>query len=156
MKGFFRLSSKLSEVCLTPPYQHHSQSLRPVMESSMSGARALVDAGYNLGQAAIIGEPAGSSPSVYKRRRWRNWKSSAKADIAPIQTTDEYALDAMYDAIGALIHVREGWKERHTHSSFAVPIRLSTSAVFTAATTPIGSAAIAVSNSTSGPSRGWI
>ena len=55
-------------------------------ESSMSGARALVDAGYNLGQAAIIGEPTGLKPIRLHKGVMMEKLEILIADIAPIQT----------------------------------------------------------------------
>ena len=123
MKGFFPLVIEavrgLADVSLSAPLTIIATCDE---ESSMSGARALVDAGHNLGEAAIIGEPTGLKPiRLHKGVMMEKLEILGQSGHSSDPSYGRSALDAMYDAIGALIHVREGWKERHIHSSFAVP-----------------------------------
>ncbi|MDX1269039.1 MAG: M20/M25/M40 family metallo-hydrolase, partial [Oceanisphaera sp.] len=63
MKGFFALIIEAVQPLLTQSFQQPLLILATCdEESSMSGARALADAGRPLGRAAVIGEPTGLKP----------------------------------------------------------------------------------------------
>src|SRR5690606_31302075 len=63
MKGFFALIIKAVLPLLDQPFKQPLLILATCdEESSMSGARALAEAGRPLGRAAVIGEPTGLRP----------------------------------------------------------------------------------------------
>ena len=92
-------------------------------ETSMSGARALLEQGRRLGRHAVIGEPTGLRPiRQHKgilmeaiRLRGRSGHSSDPAHGAS-------ALDGMADVLQALRTLRAELAERYRNAEFAVPV----------------------------------
>ena len=122
MKGFF------------PAALHALASLdldrlhRPVIllatadeESSMSGAKALVDAGRVLGRHAVIGEPTGLKPiRMHKGVLMVAVRVHGRAGHASNPALGNSALDGMYRVMGELMAWRERLQASHRDPLFEV------------------------------------
>jgi acetylornithine deacetylase len=91
-------------------------------ESSMSGARALVEAGRPLGRYAVIGEPTGLKPVRLHKGVMaevvRLWGQSGHASDPSLGRN---ALDGMHEVMGGIIAWREELERRHQDPAFVVP-----------------------------------
>lgn len=77
-------------------------------ECGMSGARALVDAGRPRARRAIIGEPTGLVPvRMHKGCAMERLELTGKSGHSSDPRYGVSALDAMHDAIGEIVAVRE-------------------------------------------------
>jgi len=90
-------------------------------ESSMSGARALVDAGLDLGHAAVIGEPTDLAPiRMHKGVMMLAIRVTGQAGHASDPSLGRNALDAMTAVMAALIELRDREFSRLTDAGFPV------------------------------------
>lgn len=91
-------------------------------ESSMSGARALAEAGLDLGAAAVIGEPTGLMPiRMHKGVMMLNIRVHGQAGHASDPSLGHNALDAMTAVMQALISLREEEFAPLAQPGFPVP-----------------------------------
>jgi acetylornithine deacetylase len=91
-------------------------------ESSMSGAKALAASGGTLGRAAVIGEPTGLKPiRLHKGVMMERIEILGRSGHSSDPSLGHSALEAMYDAIGALKNLRQQWQEKYRNPQFSVP-----------------------------------
>ena len=122
MKGFF--PAVLAAVNEVGPSRLR-RSVRLVAtsdeESTMAGARALRDAGADLGDAVIIGEPTSLTPiRAHKGVMALRLTISGLAGHASDPSLGHNALDAMTAAMAALLRFRERELARSVDSGFPV------------------------------------
>ena len=90
-------------------------------ESSMSGAKALVDAGRVLGRHAVIGEPTGLKPiRMHKGVLMVAVRIHGRAGHASNPALGNSALDGMVKVMGALMAWRERLQVSHRDPLFQV------------------------------------
>jgi len=92
-------------------------------ESTMAGARALVDAGRPTATHCVIGEPTGLSPvhmhkGVLMEQIVVNGRSGHSSD----PSLGESALEAMHEVISALLSVRAELQASHRNDAFEVAV----------------------------------
>ncbi len=123
MKGFFAAA-------LHAASQFDAGKLRnPVIlvatadeESTMNGARALVEAKRPTAKHCIIGEPTGLVPvRTHKGILMEAIHLAGRSGHSSNPALGVSALDAMHEAMGALIEVREALAAEHQDNAFAVP-----------------------------------
>ncbi|MEE2786385.1 MAG: acetylornithine deacetylase [Myxococcota bacterium] len=123
MKGFFPLAIEAVRR-LNPQTMKAPLTILATCdeESSMSGARALVEDGSPLGRAAIIGEPTNLQPiRLHKGVMMERIDILGQSGHSSDPSYGHSALDAMHDAMGALIQLRQTWAKTHLEPAFAVP-----------------------------------
>jgi acetylornithine deacetylase len=109
MKGFFALAIEALQPLLDKPFKQPLIILATCdEESSMSGAKALAAAGGTLGRAAVIGEPTGLKPiRLHKGVMMERIEILGRSGHSSDPSLGHSALEAMYDAIGALKNLRQ-------------------------------------------------
>ncbi|MCB2261778.1 MAG: acetylornithine deacetylase [Candidatus Thiosymbion ectosymbiont of Robbea hypermnestra] len=91
-------------------------------ESSMRGARALVQADRALGRYALIGEPTGLTPvRLHKGVMWEAVRLIGQTGHASDPGLGRNALDGMQEVMGDLMAWREELGQRHRHPAFTIP-----------------------------------
>jgi acetylornithine deacetylase len=91
-------------------------------ESSMSGARALAEAGRPLGRYAVIGEPTGLKPvRLHKGVMGEAVRLVGRTGHASDPRLGRNALDGMQEVMGDIVAWRAELRERYRHPAFAVP-----------------------------------
>jgi acetylornithine deacetylase len=123
MKGFFALAIEALQPLLDKPFKQPLIILATCdEESSMSGAKALAAAGGTLGRAAVIGEPTGLKPiHLHKGVMMERIEILGRSGHSSDPSLGHSALEAMYDAIGALKNLRQQWQEKYRNPQFSVP-----------------------------------
>jgi acetylornithine deacetylase len=123
MKGFFALAIEALQPLLDKPFTQPLIILATCdEESSMSGAKALAAAGGTLGRAAVIGEPTGLKPiRLHKGVMMERIEILGRSGHSSDPSLGHSALEAMYDAIGALKNLRQQWQEKYRNPQFSVP-----------------------------------
>lgn len=92
-------------------------------ESSMSGARALADAGRPLGRYAVIGEPTGLRPvRLHKGVMGESIRLIGRAGHASDPRLGNSALEGMQEVMTALLAWRTELQSKHHHPAFPVPV----------------------------------
>ncbi|MBF8778469.1 acetylornithine deacetylase [Pseudomonas fulva] len=123
MKGFFALIIE----AVQPLLEHDFK--RPLLilatcdeESSMSGARALAEAGRPLGRAAVIGEPTGLRPiRMHKGIMMERIDIMGRSGHSSDPTLGRSAMEAMHAVMGELMGLRREWQKRYDNPQFSVP-----------------------------------
>jgi acetylornithine deacetylase len=91
-------------------------------ESSMSGARALAEAGRPLGRYAVIGEPTELKPvRLHKGVMAEAVRLTGRTGHASDPSLGRNALDGMQEVMGDIMAWRVELTERYSHPAFAVP-----------------------------------
>jgi acetylornithine deacetylase len=91
-------------------------------ESTMAGARALVDAGRPLGRYAVIGEPTGLRPvRTHKGVMGEAVRLIGRSGHASDPSLGNSALEGMHEVLTALFDWRDTLQRGHHHAAFAVP-----------------------------------
>ncbi len=123
MKGFFALAIEAFQPLLHQPFKQPLIILATCdEESSMSGAKALAAAGGPLGRAAVIGEPTGLKPiRLHKGVMMERIEILGRSGHSSDPSLGHSALEAMYDAIGALKGLRQQWQQTYRNPQFSVP-----------------------------------
>ena len=123
MKGFFALAIEALQPLLDKPFKQPLIILATCdEESSMSGAKALAAAGGVLGRAAVIGEPTGLKPiRLHKGVMMERIEILGRSGHSSDPSLGHSALEAMYDAMGALKGLRQQWQEKYRNPQFSVP-----------------------------------
>lgn len=122
MKGFFPI------VLAALEQLSDREFLRPVIvlatadeESSMSGARALVDQDRPKARYAVIGEPTGMRPvRMHKGILMDGIRLTGQAGHSSNPALGRNALEAMSVVMADLLTFRSELQQRHRHSGFAV------------------------------------
>ena len=92
-------------------------------ESSMSGARALVEQRLPLARHALIGEPTGLRPvRMHKGILMEAIRLSGQSGHSSDPARGNSALEAMHRVLGALMDWRKELQARHRNPLFAVPV----------------------------------
>ena len=92
-------------------------------ESSMSGARALVQAGRPLGRYAVIGEPTSLRPvRLHKGVMNEAVRLVGQPGHASDPSLGNSALEGMHEVMGEILAWRSELQEVHRHPAFAVPV----------------------------------
>ena len=92
-------------------------------ESSMSGARALVEQNRPQARHALIGEPTGLRPvRMHKGILMEAIRLTGQSGHSSDPALGNSALEAMHTVLGALINWRKELQARHHNPFFAVPV----------------------------------
>ncbi|MBF7730078.1 acetylornithine deacetylase [Pseudomonas sp. N040] len=123
MKGFFALVIEAVQGLLEHPFRQPLLILATCdEESSMSGARALADAGRPLGRAAVIGEPTGLRPiRLHKGVMMERIDIHGQSGHSSDPSLGHSALEAMHASIGELMTLRRQWQQAFNNPQFSVP-----------------------------------
>jgi acetylornithine deacetylase len=123
MKGFFALVIEAVQPLLSQPFRQPLLILATCdEESSMSGAKALAEQGAPLGRAAVIGEPTGLRPvRLHKGVMMERIDILGRSGHSSDPSLGHSALEAMHEAMGALIGLRQEWQGRYSNPQFSVP-----------------------------------
>ncbi|WP_422910666.1 acetylornithine deacetylase [Pseudomonas sp. MAC6] len=123
MKGFFALVIEAVQPLLAQRFQQPLLILATCdEESSMSGARALADAGRPLGRAAVIGEPTGLKPiRLHKGVMMERIDILGQSGHSSDPRLGHSALEAMQDVMLELRGLRAQWQREFNNPQFGVP-----------------------------------
>lgn len=123
MKGFFPLIIEAVRELLDQPFKQPLLVLATCdEESSMSGARALAEAGRPLARAAVIGEPTGLKPiRLHKGIMMERIDILGQSGHSSDPSLGHSALEAMQDVIGELRGLRSQWQREFNNPQFTVP-----------------------------------
>ncbi len=123
MKGFFALVIEAVRPLLDQPFKQPLLILATCdEETSMAGARALVEAGRPLGRAAVIGEPTGLKPiRMHKGVMMERIEILGRSGHSSDPSLGHSALDAMHDVISELKGLRQQWLNEYRNPQFSVP-----------------------------------
>ena len=123
MKGFFALVIE----AITPLLEHDFKQPLLILatcdeESSMSGARALAEAGQPLGRAAVIGEPTGLKPiRMHKGILMDRIDILGRSGHSSDPNLGRSAMEAMHAVMGELMGLRRDWQAKYSNPQFTVP-----------------------------------
>lgn len=123
MKGFFALVIEAVRPLLKQPFRQPLLILATCdEESSMSGARALADAGRPLGRAAVIGEPTGLRPiRLHKGVMMERIDILGRSGHSSDPSLGHSASEAMHAVMGELMGLRRQWQQQYSNAQFSVP-----------------------------------
>ena len=123
MKGFFALIIEAVQPLLEQRFQQPLLILATCdEESSMSGARALAEAGRPLGRAAVIGEPTGLRPiRLHKGIMMERIDILGQSGHSSDPNLGHSALEAMQDVMIELRGLRAQWQREYNNPQFSVP-----------------------------------
>ena len=124
MKGFFALVIEAVLPLLDQPFRQPLLILATCdEESSMSGARALAEAGRPLGRAALIGEPTGLRPvRLHKGIMMEGISILGQSGHSSNPAYGHSALEAMHAVMGELLTLRQQWQHEYNNPLFDVPV----------------------------------
>jgi len=91
-------------------------------ETSMQGARSIVELGRPQARAAVIGEPTGMKPvRAHKGIMMDAIRLEGRSGHSSDPALGNNALDAMHEVIAELLRYREELKQRYQSELFAIP-----------------------------------
>lgn len=124
MKGFLALAVEAAKKFADEPPKAPLIILATAdEESSMSGARALVDAGRPLARAAVIGEPTGLKPiRMHKGMMMEAVRIEGQAGHSSDPSLGANALEAMNGVMNELLSIRQELQAKHQNASFKVNV----------------------------------
>ncbi len=124
MKGFFALVHAAVQPLLTQKFKAPLIILATAdEESSMDGARALVQQGRALGRHAVIGEPTGLRPvNRHKGILMERLHVQGQSGHSSNPALGRNALEAMHDMIAALLQFRSTLQQRYRDPHFAIDV----------------------------------
>ncbi|WP_444937097.1 acetylornithine deacetylase [Microbulbifer sp. JMSA004] len=124
MKGFFPLVIEAANSFLDKPLQKPLIVLATAdEETSMSGARALVEAGKPRARYAVIGEPTGLRPiRMHKGVMMEAVRITGQSGHSSDPSLGANAIEAMHKVIGELLVLRKEWQQKYNNPGFAVPV----------------------------------
>ncbi len=122
MKGFFPLVLAAIKALQDTPLQQPLIVLATAdEESSMSGARALADAGLPKARQAIIGEPTGLRPvRVHKGILMESVKIQGSSGHSSDPGLGNNALEGLHAVLGELMDYRRTLRDRFSHPLFDI------------------------------------
>ena len=92
-------------------------------ETTMAGARALVEIGRPRGSWAIIGEPTGLSPvHMHKGILMDRIRLTGRSGHSSNPGLGASALEGMHGVMAALLELRRELQRDHRHDGFAMPV----------------------------------
>ncbi len=123
MKGFFALIIEAVQPLLAHDFKQPLLILATCdEESSMSGARALAEAGRPLGRAAVIGEPTGLKPiRLHKGVMMERIDILGRSGHSSDPSLGHSALEAMHQVMAELMGLRRQWQKEFNNAQFSVP-----------------------------------
>ncbi|MBN1007943.1 acetylornithine deacetylase [Amphritea pacifica] len=124
MKGFFAVAIEAARQFVDKPLQQPLIILATAdEESSMSGARALAEAGRPKARYAVIGEPTSLRPIyMHKGVMMEQVRIKGRAGHSSDPTLGASALDAMHSVLGELISFRQELQRDYQNNDFAVSV----------------------------------
>ena len=124
MKGFFALVHAAVQPLLSERFRAPLIILATAdEESSMDGARALVQQGRPQGRCAVIGEPTGLVPvNRHKGVLMERLHVQGRSGHSSNPALGRSALEAMHDMITALIGLRGELQQRFRNPHFAIDV----------------------------------
>ncbi|MCW8917417.1 MAG: acetylornithine deacetylase [Gammaproteobacteria bacterium] len=124
MKGFFALAIEAAKEFIQQPLQQPLILLATAdEESSMDGAKALVELGRPRARYAVIGEPTGLRPvNAHKGILMEAITLTGRAGHSSDPSLGVSALEGMYRVIGDLLSWRETLQAQHRDERFSVPV----------------------------------
>lgn len=124
MKGFFPVAIAAAEAFRDQTLQQPLIILATAdEESSMSGARALVELGQPKARYAVIGEPTGLKPiRMHKGIMMEAVKVEGSAGHSSNPALGNNALEAMYKVLGELLDFRSELQQRYQNPGFEVSV----------------------------------
>jgi acetylornithine deacetylase len=128
MKGFFPLALAAADEAVAQVRAGKTLAAPLIIlatcdeETSMAGARALVDAGRPKARYAVIGEPTSMRPlRMHKGAMMERIFIEGQSGHSSDPSLGRNALDAMHAVIGELISYREQLAARYHNALFTVP-----------------------------------
>ena len=124
MKGFFALAIEAALSFVDTPLQQPLIILATAdEESSMSGARALVEQGKPKGRYAIIGEPTGLKPiRMHKGIMMETVRLTGNAGHSSNPALGTNAIDAMHEVMSELMKYRAELADQYQNADFQVEV----------------------------------
>ncbi|WP_188752339.1 acetylornithine deacetylase [Marinobacterium zhoushanense] len=124
MKGFLALAVEAAKAFVDQPLKSPLIILATAdEESSMSGARALVDAGRPKARAAVIGEPSSLRPvRMHKGMMMEAVRIEGRSGHSSDPSLGANALDAMQQVLNELSAFRTELQSRYRNSDFRVDV----------------------------------
>ncbi|MBS3804001.1 MAG: acetylornithine deacetylase [Oleiphilaceae bacterium] len=124
MKGFFALAIEAVREFVDRDFKQPLIILATAdEESSMSGARALAEAGQPKARYAVIGEPTGLKPvRMHKGIMMERLVFEGRSGHSSDPSLGNNALEGMHEAMGELLSLRAGWQARHKNPNFKVQV----------------------------------
>lgn len=122
MKGFFAIALDAIKTMTTTPLQEPLIILATAdEESSMSGARALVESGKPKARYALIGEPTSLTPIyAHKGIMMERIEVRGKSGHSSNPSLGNNALDAMHNVISELMQFRQELKTKYANTDFLI------------------------------------
>jgi acetylornithine deacetylase len=122
MKGFFAV---IMEAIRELPLEQLKQPLVIIAtadeESTMCGAKSLIELHRRLGRHAIIGEPTDMKPvRMHKGISMESIRVSGRSGHSSDPSLGVNALDAMYQVLGEVIQWRSDLQQRYRNQAFKV------------------------------------
>jgi len=123
MKGFFALVIEAVSSLLSHDFKAPLIILATAdEESSMDGARALVQSDISGARYAVVGEPTGLKPiRAHKGILMEGITITGRSGHSSNPLLGNSALEAMHEVIGELLNLRGELQEKYHHPGFAVP-----------------------------------
>ncbi len=124
MKGFFPIAIEAARRFVDQPLQQPLIILATAdEESSMSGARALAEAGRPRARYAVIGEPTGMKPIyMHKGIMMEIVRVTGRSGHSSDPSLGASALEAMHGVMGELIAFRRELQQQYRQSDFTVSV----------------------------------
>lgn len=124
MKGFFAMVIEAVRQYKAQDFQQPLIVLATAdEESSMAGARALVDAGIPKARYAIVGEPTGLKPiRMHKGMMMEQISLQGSAGHSSNPKLGNNALEAMHHVITDLLTFRQELQQRYNNPGFSIPV----------------------------------
>ncbi len=122
MKGFLALAVEAASTYAEQPLKQPLILLATAdEESSMCGARALVEAGRPLARAAVIGEPTSLRPiHMHKGMMMEAVRIQGRSGHSSDPSLGASALEAMHAVMSELITFRQELQSRYRNSDFRI------------------------------------
>ncbi|HLV76926.1 MAG TPA: acetylornithine deacetylase [Marinobacter sp.] len=124
MKGFFPLAIEAARAFVDAPLNQPLIILATAdEESSMSGARALAEAGKPAARYAVIGEPTGLRPvRMHKGIMMERLVLEGLAGHSSNPALGRNALEGMHEAMSELMALRGQWQQQYRNPAFQVEV----------------------------------
>ncbi|MEH6469977.1 MAG: acetylornithine deacetylase [Halopseudomonas sp.] len=128
MKGFFALAIDAARKFADPALKSKLQQPLIILatadeETSMSGARALANAGRLKARRAVIGEPTGMRPVyLHKGMMMERVRLTGRAGHSSNPALGNNAMEAMHRVIAELLKFRAELQQRHQNHAFEVAV----------------------------------
>lgn len=124
MKGFFPLAIEAARAYADAELKQPLIILATAdEETSMSGARALAEAGKPSARYAVVGEPTNLRPvRMHKGIMMERLAFEGQSGHSSNPELGRNALEGMHEALGELIALRSDWQMQHHNPNFEVHV----------------------------------